>query len=261
MGMWLRRTVRGDAPMQVQIGDHAAGNELLADKILHQPDRFGLAQLTRQRDLDLARQLAFALRAIPHLAGRHLVPQRLAIAPAVRRADGQHDLGMHDAGLCQIVLRAADLGIEQCRARAVGRRGDDAPALAAADDLALEVVDRHLGAFCLVGAAYHRPAGALKHAQAKATLLYKRAFADLLRSTPQANDAARAAVLAAIPSSSTVAARAGQTGTARARQALPFCSPAQTDLRHRLQIPRPSFRDDPAHHSGMMPPGFGLLAV
>jgi hypothetical protein len=98
--------------MQVQISDHAAGDELLADKILHQPDRFGLAQFTRQSDLDLACQLAFALRAIAHLASSHLVPQRLAIAPAVRRPDGQHDLGMHNAGLRQIILRAADLFIE-----------------------------------------------------------------------------------------------------------------------------------------------------
>jgi hypothetical protein len=97
---------------------------------------------SRQSDLDLARQLAFALRANAHLAGSHLVPQRLAIAPAVRCPHGQHDLGMHDAGLRQIILGASDLVIEQRRARAVGRRGDDATALTAADDLALEMVDR-----------------------------------------------------------------------------------------------------------------------
>jgi hypothetical protein len=125
--------------MHVQVGDHAARHELLADKILRQPDRLGLAQLPRQGQFDLARQH----RVVALLDGRGLVPKSLAIQPAEGRALGQQDLGMHHAGLGQEILGAAEFGIIQRLGRPVGGSRDHAAPFRALDDLRLQVVDRH----------------------------------------------------------------------------------------------------------------------
>ncbi len=157
MRVRLRLPIPGLPPMHAEVGDHAASDELLADKILRQPDRLGLAQLARQGDLDLAGELALALLALPaDLAGGHLVPQGLAVQPAAWRTLGKDDLGVDYPGLGQIILREAELFVEQRCRRAVGCRRDDAAPLLAADDLHLEVVDRHAGP--LLAEAPYQPA-------------------------------------------------------------------------------------------------------
>jgi hypothetical protein len=125
--------------MHIEIGHHAARHELLADKILHEPDRLDLAQLARQSEFDLARQH----RVITALDGRDLVPQHLAIEPARRRAHGQQNFGMHHTGLGQKVLRPAEFCIIKRLGRPVGCSRNDAPPLRALDHLRLQMVDRH----------------------------------------------------------------------------------------------------------------------
>ena len=66
----LQLAIRRPAPMHVQVRHHAARDELLAHKILRQPDRLRLGQLTRQGNLDVARKL----RVLTLFARLHLVP-------------------------------------------------------------------------------------------------------------------------------------------------------------------------------------------
>ena len=178
MGMWLNLAVAGRAPMHVQVGHHATRDELLAHEVLRQPHRLGLAQLARQGDLDLASQLAPALLTVPaHFAGGHLVPERLPIQPTAGRSFGQDDLAMDHAFLGQEVLAAAQLLVEQTLARAVGRRRDDPAPLLTADDLGLEVVDRHPE---LPRAAYRdRTSPRRTPASKSAAFVYARTEADL----------------------------------------------------------------------------------
>ena len=137
--MRLRLAVGGPAPMHVQVGHHAARDELLAGEVAHQPDRLALAQLARQGELDLARQhrVAAALDAL------HLVPQRGAVQPARRRPLRQQDLGMHEPGLGEVVERAAEALVVQRSGGPVGRRRNRAAPLRALDHLRAEMVDRH----------------------------------------------------------------------------------------------------------------------
>ena len=125
--------------MHVEVGHHAARHELLAHKIPRQPDRLCLAQLARQGNLDVARELRVAA-LLPRL---HLVPQRAAIPPARRRPVRQHDLPMHHAGLEGVVVVAVQLVVVQALCRAIRRRRDRAAPRATANHLGGEVIDRH----------------------------------------------------------------------------------------------------------------------
>jgi hypothetical protein len=78
MRVRLRRAVFRSPPVHIEIGNHPALHELLADKITREPDRLGLAQLAWQRDFDLARQYRIAAL----FDGGDLVPQGLAVQPA-----------------------------------------------------------------------------------------------------------------------------------------------------------------------------------
>ncbi len=95
MRVGLRRTVPRLPPMNVKIGHHATGHELLAHKITSQRDRLRLAQLARQSKFDLARQH----RIVTALDGGDFVPQSLAVQPAGRRIPRQQNLRMHQAAL------------------------------------------------------------------------------------------------------------------------------------------------------------------
>ena len=79
MGVRLRLAVRPDVPMHIEIGDHPPINELGLDKIPRQLDALRLAHLSGYRELDLAGELG----VLAHLAGLDLVPQRLAVLPAL----------------------------------------------------------------------------------------------------------------------------------------------------------------------------------
>ena len=90
-----RLAVRADVPMHVEVGDHAARDELFRDELAGERDTIGLRQLARDRELDLAREL----RVAPRLTCLDRVPQRRAVAEPFRRAVRQHYLGVDDAGL------------------------------------------------------------------------------------------------------------------------------------------------------------------
>jgi hypothetical protein len=77
--MRLHAPVRRAAPVHCKVGHHAARDELLTHEVLRQAHRLRLAQLTRQRQLDLAGQLALPLRPAQPLARRHLIPQHLTV--------------------------------------------------------------------------------------------------------------------------------------------------------------------------------------
>ena len=187
MGVRLGVAIGGRAPVHIEVGHHAAGDELLAHEVLHQADRLPLAQLARQGDLDLAGQLtvpgprrsllpasSVEVGTPERVAGRHLVPQRLAVEPARGCALWQHDLAVDHARLVLVVLRATDLVVEQAFAGPVSGSGDDPASLPPADDLGLEMKDRH-AACVLLPAGTSVPAPSSRP-QAKAQLLYKRAF-------------------------------------------------------------------------------------
>ncbi len=125
--------------MHVEIGDHAAGYELLAYEVPREDDRLRLAHLARQRELDLPRQH----RVMAALHGGDLVPQGLAVQPAGRCHRRQQDFRMDDAGLRQEVLRPAELRIVERFRRTVGGSRDHTPSLGALDVFRLQMVDRH----------------------------------------------------------------------------------------------------------------------
>jgi len=135
--------------MHVQVRHHAARHELLAHEILRQADRLGFPKLARQADLDVAGELC----VLAFLAGLHLVPQRAAIQPAVRRAVGQHDLPMHHAGLGRVVVIAVEIVVVQALGGTIGGGRNRAAPGGAADHLGGEVVNRHAVSTPLGGGA------------------------------------------------------------------------------------------------------------
>ncbi len=107
MRMGLRRAVLRLPPVNVEIGHHATGHELLAHKITGQRDRLRLAQLARQSQFDLPRQH----RIVPALDGGHFVPQCLAVQPPGGRRPRQQDFRMHHPAFGEKILRPAQLGV------------------------------------------------------------------------------------------------------------------------------------------------------
>ena len=59
-----------DVPVHVEVGDHAAADELAFDEVASEANAFGLVQLARQCELDLARQL----RILPELCRFDRIP-------------------------------------------------------------------------------------------------------------------------------------------------------------------------------------------
>ena len=98
-----------------------------------------LRHLARQGELDLAGEL----RVAPHLERLDIVPQPLAVAPRLRCIVRQHDLGMDDAALGGEIVAALKPVVAQPRGRAVGGRRHRAGAGFAADDLDVQMIDRH----------------------------------------------------------------------------------------------------------------------
>jgi hypothetical protein len=71
----LGQPIGAHIPMHIEIGDHAAVNELALHELPSQPNAFGLVELARDRELDLARQL----RVDTLLASLDRIPQFLAV--------------------------------------------------------------------------------------------------------------------------------------------------------------------------------------
>ncbi len=83
--------------MHVEIGDHAARDELPFDEVAREANAFRLVELARDGELDLAGKL----RVLPDprpLRPHSTVPP---IAPRLGRTIGQQHFGMHDAALLE----------------------------------------------------------------------------------------------------------------------------------------------------------------
>src|SRR3546814_18158540 len=81
----LGLTVSAYIPMHIEIGDHAALDKFAFDKLACQPNAFGLIQLARDGELNLAGKL----RVLAHLGGFNIVPQPLAVTPFFGREIGR----------------------------------------------------------------------------------------------------------------------------------------------------------------------------
>ena len=75
MGVRLGLAVGADVPMDIEIGDHAAFDELARDEVSGELDALFLRHFARDCELDLACEL----RILALLARLDLVPQRLAV--------------------------------------------------------------------------------------------------------------------------------------------------------------------------------------
>src|SRR3546814_6012810 len=71
MRVRLGLAVLAHVPMHIEVGHHAAFDELLFDELAGELDALLLVQLARNRELDFAGKL----RVLALLAGLHLVPR------------------------------------------------------------------------------------------------------------------------------------------------------------------------------------------
>ena len=141
MRVRLGHAVGADIPMHIEIGDHAAIDELVAHEVAGQLDALLLGHLARDRELDLARKL----RVDPLLGRLDLVPQLFAVGEMLGRAVRQHHFGMDDARLVREVVVPVEPLVVQPRRRAIGGGRQRARSGSARDDLGREMVDRHDG--------------------------------------------------------------------------------------------------------------------
>ena len=125
--------------MHVEVGDHAVIHELGLHEVAGQFDALGLGHLTRKGEFHLARKLG----VLPDLEVFDIVPQPLAVPPCFGCALRQQHLGMDDFAFVGEVVAALKALVAQPRARAVGGRRHRAGAGFAADDLDVEMIDRH----------------------------------------------------------------------------------------------------------------------
>ena len=115
MGVRLGIAVAAKIPVHIDVGDHAAGDELLGHEVASEGDAL-LLHLARDRELHLARELC-----VLTLLGRlDFVPEGLPVAQMLRRALRQHHLRVDDAGLVREVVMAVEPLVMEPRRRAVG---------------------------------------------------------------------------------------------------------------------------------------------
>ncbi|MCY1169339.1 hypothetical protein D9M73_93640 [compost metagenome] len=100
MGMGFGLAVGADVPVDVEIGDHAAADELLGHKLASERHALRFRQFARDRGFDLAGKLG----VLALLSRLDLVPQRFAVPQPLGRAFGQHHFGMDDARLVGEVM-------------------------------------------------------------------------------------------------------------------------------------------------------------
>ena len=170
MRMRLGTAVLGAVPMHVQIRHHASVHELPLHELRGQLDAILAAHLSGDGELHLPRQLG-VLTLLDRL---HLVPQHLAVAPALRRVVGQHHFAVDHIALGGEVLRPPQPLVLQPRCRTIRRRGHRARSVGTADDLGAEVVDRHRASptdarGAAAGAAWCTPAAIRQRSSGSAT--------------------------------------------------------------------------------------------
>ena len=95
MGVRFGEPIGSHIPVHIEIGDHAAIDELALHEVARQFDAVGLVHLARDGELDLAREL----RVLSLLGGLDVIPQPFAVMPFVGCMLGEQDFGMDDAGL------------------------------------------------------------------------------------------------------------------------------------------------------------------
>jgi hypothetical protein len=162
VGVRLGQAVRPHVPMHIEVRDHPSIDELGLHKIPRQLHALRLVHLSWYRELDLSGELG----VLALLAKLDLVPQGLAVLPALGRTLRGHDLRMHHAALVGEVVATSKPLVLQARRRTIGRRRDGAGPVGAADHLGAEVVDGHGG----------QPALAERQFQAYVGTTYKRAL-------------------------------------------------------------------------------------
>ncbi len=102
--MRLGPAVGADVPMHIQVGDHAARDELPLDKVARQFDSLALVEFARESELDFAGQLG----VFPLLGRFDGVPQAFALPQLLGNAGGRHHLGMDDAALVGKIVMAVE---------------------------------------------------------------------------------------------------------------------------------------------------------
>jgi hypothetical protein len=145
MGMGLGTNIGGLVPMDIEVGDHAARDELPCNKIARQCDTVSLIHLARNRKLDIAGKL----RVLANLARLDCIPKRLTVRQSFWRTFGQQDLRMNDTRLVGEVMVAAKPLVGQPFGSAIGSRRNRARTVSATDNFGGEMVDRHDTQKCL----------------------------------------------------------------------------------------------------------------
>ena len=145
MGFW--QSICIPVPMHVKIGNHTLIHELRSREVAGERDALCLTHLARNGELYLPGQL----RIFPNLDRLDGVPELFAVRPYVGRVLRQQHFGMHDATLGRKVMGAVQPLVAQPRRRAISSRGHRAGTGGAADDLHVEMIDRHDGAMIYTG--------------------------------------------------------------------------------------------------------------
>ena len=109
MGMGLGFAIGADVPMHIEVGDHAARDELALDKIPRQFDALFLIHLARNGELHLTDQLG----VLPLLGHLDRIPQTFALMEFFGSVFPRQYFGMNDTALArEIVMAIQPLVIE-----------------------------------------------------------------------------------------------------------------------------------------------------
>jgi hypothetical protein len=93
--VWLGVAVRAEIPMLVEIGYHAAADELVAHEVARERDALFLRHFARDRELDLAREL----HVLSELGRLDRILELLAVGEMLGCAVRQQHFAVHDARL------------------------------------------------------------------------------------------------------------------------------------------------------------------
>ena len=138
MGMDIARVVSPlfDWMMNGDVGDHAFGDELLLYEAAQQIELLMLAELMRQSEIDLARQLSVSA----HLHRFDAIPKPFSIRQPGRAAFRLQDLRMNDTAPPTVVGHSAMAIIPQPLPGSIGGGCHRRTSIRAADDLNREVI-------------------------------------------------------------------------------------------------------------------------
>src|SRR5260370_12244295 len=139
MGVGFGHAVLAHIPMHIEIGDHAPTHEFAPSEVAAQFDAPRLTHLARDGEFHFAGKLG----VLADLERLDIVPEPFAVLPHSGRVLRQHHLGMDDAALGGKVVAAIRPLVPQPPSRPVAVRFHRARAGLAANDLDVEMIDRH----------------------------------------------------------------------------------------------------------------------